>query len=836
MHSGRTEAAAPSRAEVPFLNRMWVKLVVGGMSLVILSIAITAGFTVQFAAGELRRSVQKSNEQIARRTADAIETFVIGAHRELEEIADVMQIVRRAPWVGDVLLQNNVMTGGIFETVAAVDHRGKLLADDSLGDVDLARFTREALARAATGAEWRSPVTFDSRGLPGMAFVVPMGRDAALLGELPLERIWGLVDEIDAGPGGSAFVLSEDGTLIASPDKAAVLRGVRPSLPGDLQAGSNLLVSSPVSLLGWTVYIEQPIAQAFFPVSLVLRRSLLLVLLALSLTFSLGVIVARLYARSLDALLRGTARIAEGDLGYRIPAGGSDEFGVLSRSFNEMVGRLALRTSALEESEVRYRRVTEGVGDIIYSLDRQGRFTFVNSRVKAILGMSPDEMLGRPMTDFVVPWQRARKAEDLRNTFSGVRPSGQLGEARAVARDGREVILEYESNNTIGPSGEALIHGIARDVTQRRALEEKLRRSERLAALGEIVSRVAHELRNAVAGIAASMTLARARGSADGVLEQELDRALSEAQRAQTIVEGLLETSPRRPASFQRCSLSEALESVLDARRGDIEAGRIIVRRDLAPDLPVVMADRDQLRQVFHNIVDNAQHALAGTGGVINARTGVRGRRVFAEISDTGPGIPEEHIGRIFDPFYTTRSESGGTGLGLAISLGIVEASGGDMSVRNVPGEGAAFAVELPAAEDAAPESDGRGLRGRRVLVVEDEPVLRDFIHHYVESLGCQMQSAASGAEAMAILGSGAGCDLVISDMRMPDGDGKALYAWMRSSRPELLSRLIYVTGDSMNQESRTFLERSGVPYLLKPVVAAVLEEEVRRVLGERAR
>jgi two-component system NtrC family sensor kinase len=753
-------------------------------------------------------------------------------------MADVILLLRRAPWATDVMLTNGVMAGGIFDAVDLVSSSGEILADSSVRDPGSSPFTAEERAVATAGREWTSPVTFDALGLPALTFVVPAGRDGALLAKLPLERMWRLVDEIDAGPGGFAFVVSVDGSLIASPDKAAILKGTRPKLPPVYVRPDILLVSSPVSGLGWTVYIEQPLSRALFPAWLVLRRSLYLVLVALALSLGLGVTAARLYARSLDALLRGTARIAEGDLESRIPAEGKDEFGVLSRSFNDMVARLAERTSALEASEVRYRRVTENVSDIIYALDREGRFAFVNSSVRRILGMSPEEMIGRPITDFLVPWERQRKLAQLQREMFTPGRQGGSGDARALTRGGRSVILEYENAVAIGPSGEPLIHGIARDVTQRRALEEKLRRSEKLAALGEIVSRVAHELRNAVAGIAASMTLARTGGVGEGGVEKELDRSLSEVTRAQGIVEGLLGTTPSR-AERERCSLNEALDAVLDARRAAIEAAGISLVRQLAPAAPPVMANGDLLRQVFHNIVDNAQRALTPggktlPGAAIRARTWVRDQRVYAEIADTGPGIGEEHLAHVFDPFYTTRAGSGGTGLGLAVSLGIVEEFGGDITAHSAPGEGAAFTVVLPATAAAVPPD--RDPAGRHVLVVEDEPALREFIHQYVESMGCVVDGAANGREAVSTLASGASCDLVISDVSMPDRDGQDLYEWIRTRRPALLSRLIFVTGDSMNGETRAFLERTGVPYLLKPVVAAVLESEVRRCLAEAAR
>jgi two-component system NtrC family sensor kinase len=582
-------------------------------------------------------------------------------------------------------------------------------------------------------------------------------------------------------------------------------------------------------------------SKAFFPVSLVLRRSLSLGLIGLAIAICAAVIVARLYSRSLDPLLWGTMRIASGDLHYQIPSHSADEIGVLSRSFNDMVRRLRERTVALEESERRYRHVTENVRDIIFSLDASRKIVFVNYRAEHVLGYPVDQILGKRLTDFMALDAREKLLQGGGGPLTS--PGALPRELTVLTRLGEEVILELESVRSGGPQGEAEIHGIARDITQRKRMEEKLRRSEKLAALGEIVSKVAHELRNAVAGITASMEMARVRGRSHAALQQDLDRVLTEAMRAHGIVQGLLSTSSERPQKRQPCSMNIAAASVIELRRDRLEAAGIHVSLELANGLPAVIADPDQLWEVFQNLVDNSEHALRAVEKTGNARR-IRIRtwkdigRVKAEVSDSGQGIAPQQLGKVFDPFFTTRRESGGTGLGLAVSLAIVEALGGDISVQSLQGEGAAFTVDLPAADGEAAEPNPPeeiDLAGALILVAEDEPAIRDFVHHYLESLGCMVDTAANGQEAVALLAYGTAYSLVISDFRMPDRDGKELYEWIRVSRPGLLKRLIYITGDSLNPVTQAFLKETRLPYLLKPVVASVLAAEVRRSLARAA-
>ncbi len=682
MHVRPAPAGDILRARVPFFSRMAVKLALAGSGLVLLAVSFTAGFIVRFATDELRGTLLQRNRQIATQAANEIGSFIDVARRDLLSTSDFMQLVSHTPWVRDVLLKNHVMSARLFESVIAVDRAGQVVADSGIGAPDITSFPAEAFRRAQTGAGWTSPVSIDAHQLPVMTFVTPVDADIALIARLPLQKIWSLIDGIDAGPGGFAYLVSAEGTLLAYPDKAVIIRGQKPAQVRAPGIAPPLIVSSVVPGLEWTVFIEQPAAKAYLPVFQMVRRSLVYFLAGLSMAVLLGGAFAVLYARSLDALLLGTARIAEGDLSYRIDETRRDEFGVLSDAFNDMVERLRERTTALEESESRYRRVAESVWDIIYSMDAAGCFLFLNTRVETILGRHVADMMGRPFIEFIAPSQRVRKERELRRFIADARPSGVAGEVRAMAADGGEVILEYTSITMSLPSGEVQVFGVARDVTARRRIEEKLRRAEKLAALGEIVSKVAHELRNAVAGITASMELARDRGG-QGALADDLDRVLSEARNAQGIVEGLLGTSAPTGAANVSCGLHDALRAVIGLRRGRWESSGIAAHVALCDRELFVVANPGQLRQVFHNIIDNAERAVAAMPGASPHEMWIRSwqaaGRACVEIEDAGPGIPAQNLPKLFDPFFTTRAPGEGTGLGLALSLGFVESFGGDI-------------------------------------------------------------------------------------------------------------------------------------------------------------
>jgi CheY-like chemotaxis protein len=320
--------------------------------------------------------------------------------------------------------------------------------------------------------------------------------------------------------------------------------------------------------------------------------------------------------------------------------------------------------------------------------------------------------------------------------------------------------------------------------------------------------------------------------------------AVSRVAHGQGIAEGPPGCSTVPSPTPQPCSLNETITAVLDLRRGAREAARIELSLDLSTEIPAVLCDPDHLRQAFHNIVTNVEQALgaevrgASKARRIGVRTWTERGRVLAEVSDTGPGIVPEHLAKVFDPSFSTRAEPGGCGRGLAVSRGIVRAYGGDIEVRSAPGQGTTFTVGLPAqsfGEAGVPLPARTSLDEGRILIAEDESSIREFIQHFLECLGFTVDTAANGREAMARLAGDAAYSLVISDCRMPDRDGRQLYEWIRASRPGLLKRLIYITGDSLNPNTRAFLAETGVPFLLKPVMASVLVEEVRRTLKTAA-
>jgi two-component system, NtrC family, sensor kinase len=366
---------------------------------------------------------------------------------------------------------------------------------------------------------------------------------------------------------------------------------------------------------------------------------------------------------------------------------------------------------------------------------------------------------------------------------------------------------------------------LIRDVTDQKMLQEQLIQSEKMSAIGQLVSGVAHELNNPLAGISAFAQLLLAEKRFPPDQRTAAETIYSEARRASRIVQNLLTFARQHKAEKGPTALNQVLDDTLELRGYELRVRGIDIRREYDDDLPETMADAHQLQQVFLNLITNAEQAMEQAEGRhhrLTVRTKLAGELVRIEIEDTGKGIPPNLLERIFNPFFTTKPTGFGTGLGLSISLGIVRAHEGRIWAENPAQGGARFIVELPLIAPrvsgeypAAPALPQVG-DSLRILVVDDEASVRVSLQRYLAGRGHEVETTASGQEALTMLRSAA-YDAVIVDMRMPDLSGEQLFEELRGSDREHASRVVFTTGDLVSEQMRRFLDASGRPCVPKP-------------------
>jgi PAS domain S-box-containing protein len=522
-----------------------------------------------------------------------------------------------------------------------------------------------------------------------------------------------------------------------------------------------------------------------------------------------------------------------------------------ARGLRDDSGRLQYLDGMLEDVTERHRteddlrllgsavsQASESVMITTAKLDEPGpEIVLVNPAFTHMTGYTAAEVLGRtprllqgPKTDRGVLARLRRKLEAGEEFF---------GEAINYRKDGTEFYLAWHIAPVHDQKGQ-ISHFVAiqRDITEAKRMAEQFDRqrealyqSEKLSAMGQLLAGVAHELNNPL-----SVVLGHA-----GLLLRDATPALAErgtkiseaAERCARIVRNFLALARQHPMQHQRVDLNQVVQGAIELLAYPMRVDSVEVTLNLG-QLPDLWADPDQLHQVVVNLASNAHQAMRESAEprrlIITTRheTG----HIILEVADTGPGVPREIQSRIFEPFFTTKAPGIGTGLGLSLCMGIVERHQGTLLAESTPGRGATFKVVLPLVapplQPAQTAERAPVLKACSILVIDDELSVAELLAEILSGDGHSVEIALNGAEALLKLREQA-YDFVFCDVKMPKLDGPATYQEVERIRPELLSRWIFLTGDSFSVETAEFLERTHAPTLSKPFNF----EELRRLMAD---
>ena len=360
----------------------------------------------------------------------------------------------------------------------------------------------------------------------------------------------------------------------------------------------------------------------------------------------------------------------------------------------ELEDKVRERTREIEDTKQYLESLLENANDVIYTLDIEQQFTYVNSKIEA-WGYRKEDLIGRP---YLALLSKRHRGKRLKSTLDiGAK---QVYEVEVVTRTGEPRAVTVSVSPLYGAEGTILgLMGIARDMTETKKMEEQIRNSEKLASIGKLAAGVAHEINNPLGGILNCLYNLR-KGTVSPSRQEEYRLSMEEGvRRVQKIVRQLLDFSQQHVPEFALTNINQVVDRVLALTTHLFAQKRILLETEFGQGLPNVMIDRHMIEQVLMNLVLNAVQAMTD-GGTLTIRTSVAEGICLIEVRDTGSGIPSAVLPRIFDPFFTTNREGEGTGLGLSVSLGIAERHGGKILVDSEVGKGSTFTLCIPVSRE----------------------------------------------------------------------------------------------------------------------------------------
>jgi PAS domain S-box-containing protein len=493
------------------------------------------------------------------------------------------------------------------------------------------------------------------------------------------------------------------------------------------------------------------------------------------------------------------------------------------------------------------RGLIDSFPDMVAVFDRDKRFTYVSPRVREVLGVEPKDFIGQPIGWRSDPENAAELRNMLDSVISGVKNQATL-EFRTRHAGGDRKTMRVNAAPLLDESGKLTgVVASVRDITELELAIANSSQQEKFAAMGQMLTGAAHELNNPLTAILGVSDLLR-ESATDQLFRRQANLVYDQARRAAAIVQSLLAFS--RPPSQNRpqLRLDEILRQALKLQEASLRQKNIAVALDFPNGIPRVEGDSKLLVQVFVNIITNAEKAISDCRdhGSLSISAALVGNRVRVSLTDDGPGISPGDVGKIFDPFFTTKRPGGNPGLGLTICLAIVKEHGGTIEVQSSPGSNATFSVYLPAAPGSAsgtmeaasalakdPAVGLETLRGRSVLVVDDEEGIREIVEGGLSARGMQVETSGSAEAALSCLASHLP-DVVISDFHLPGLTGQQFFDQVLARFGDAAPSFVFITGDLMDSREGSAWGNRSASILQKPFQISGLADHLVKVLGAK--
>lgn len=567
-----------------------------------------------------------------------------------------------------------------------------------------------------------------------------------------------------------AFMIKSDRTVIedvvtSAGQKKAIQKGSH---------GGKYINSHGEEVIGYCSFIEElnavlvseiEYSKVMQPLIKTITRVSGIILIAVIIGFIIFYFLLKNALKPIESLRNAVEAATSGDLSIRVRVSGEDQIAGLARNFNAMIAQLEQSIRELRSVEEKERRLIERANDAFLITDELGNILRTNPRAQELWGYSEREIKNMSVFEFFTE----QSARDFGRHFRMLSrsESGKLMELNALKSNGQTFVVEINSIAL----GDGTYLSIARDMSEKRKLEQELIHAQKLESVGTLAAGIAHDFDNILVGVLGAASYLK---SLEGLGEAEQDMLNvieDSAERAAGLVKQLMTFARQETPNRERTEINELLDEVVRLlSKGVGEDIELVVRR--ADDLPKVYIDPIQIKQTLFNICLNGRDAMPDGGQLtidvntmeldelfVQTHPSLKtGKYIQITISDNGVGIPEEQLARIFEPFYTTKPAGTGTGLGLAVSYGIIEAHGGTITVDSQIGSGTSFHVYLPAVsvEEVTEEKDKS-----RVLVVAEDNATRKLLRLALVSKQYDSVICDSVREAKKIIESNGKIELV---------------------------------------------------------------------------
>ncbi len=508
-----------------------------------------------------------------------------------------------------------------------------------------------------------------------------------------------------------------------------------------------------------------------------------------------------------------------------------------------------LRADAeLRESERHYRELYEKANDAIYTHDLEGNLTSMNEAGLRFLGYSHKELLGMNLAQLLPPEDEKQAQQMVQRKLAGDL-TNTIYEVRVKTKDGQYLTAEI-SSTLIYQGGQPIgVQGIARDLTERKRMEEQIRQVQKMNAVGRLAGGVAHDFNNRLTAIMGFTDLLLKRTDKQDQRYYHLEQIKIASERATELTRQLLTFSRKQVLQPQVLNLNEAVSDWGNLVRV-LLGENIEIQIILGSEVGLVKADPGQLEHVIMNLAINACDAMPTGGDFVIETTDLEISELQAQfnpaippgdyvrllVKDTGCGMSEETVSHLFEPFFTTKERGKGTGLGLFTAYGIIKQNGGYIEVKSIEGEGTAFLIYLPVTHDAQAVHPTKAtvaaalLHSETVLVIEDEPTVRELVSEVLESIGYTVLETTQGQEAIELAMQYTGqIDLVVTDVRMPGLSGYDVVEKLKVLRPQM--RVLFMSAYTDDERVLAASPSSDFAYLQKPFTLEALAQRVREML-----